>query len=220
MQTVQVLRSILGDDPVLQQLWLNGRLFSFEVDSGAKDNFYSKQGNARKTYTTACPTREAEMTFNVYTLPYLNLLGRTAIRKLDIDACALLREPGGPACSDEEHAILEDDTPHHTLCKACQQLCTEFPDLFKSELGCLKNFELEVAFKDNVKPVFCNPRRVPFAILEDLNHAYDAGIKKGVWVPAQFNEYGTPVVSIVKTRMSGQQGTKLRVCGDYSVTVI
>ncbi|KAK8383368.1 hypothetical protein O3P69_019027 [Scylla paramamosain] len=43
MQTLQVVRSILGDDPVLQQLQLNGRLFSFKVDSGAKDNFCSKQ---------------------------------------------------------------------------------------------------------------------------------------------------------------------------------
>ncbi|KAK8393133.1 hypothetical protein O3P69_013280 [Scylla paramamosain] len=125
------------------------------------------------------------MTFNVSTLPHLNLLGQTAIRKLDIDICALLQETGASACIDE---------------------------ISKSELGCLKNFELEVAYKDNVKPV-------PFAILEDLNHAYDAGIKTGVWVPAQFNKYGTPVVPIMKKRMSGQQGTKLRMCGNNSVTV-
>lgn len=247
-QTVQVVRSIFGDDPVLQQLRLDGKSFSFEVDSGAKDNFCSTRvwtilgkptlQPAKVRYvsaTGACipvrgtfnaktslansTSREAEMTFNVSTLPHLNLLGRTAIRKLDIDVCALLREPGVHTCSDEVHAIVEDNTPHHTLRKACQQLCTEFPDLFKTELGCLKNFELEVAFKADAKPVFCKPRRVPFAILEDLNHAYDAGIKKGVWVPAQFNEYGTPVVPIVKTRVPGQQGIKLRVCGDYSVTV-
>ncbi|XP_063888606.1 uncharacterized protein K02A2.6-like [Scylla paramamosain] len=91
-------------------------------------------------------------------------------------------------------------------------LCTEFPDLFKSELGCFKNFELEVAFKDNVKPVFCKPRRVPFVILEDLNHPYDTGIKKGVWVPAQFNKYGTPVVPIMKThvRTGGDQVTRVQ----------
>eukprot|EP00731_Ephydatia_muelleri_P008998 Em0004g1336a len=36
----------------------------------------------------------------------------------------------------------------------------------------------------------------------DLNQAYDAGIAKGVWKPIQFNGY-----------------EKIRVCGDYSVTV-
>lgn len=39
--TIESVRSILGDDPVIQQLWLDEKLFSFEVDSGAKDNFYS-----------------------------------------------------------------------------------------------------------------------------------------------------------------------------------
>lgn len=63
---------------------------------------------------------------------------------------------------------------------------------------------MEVAFKMDVKPV-------PFAAQEDLNHAYNASIKKGVWVPVQFNEYGMPVVLIVKTRLPGNQGTKLQV---------
>ena len=60
---------------------------------------------------------------------------------------------------------------------------------------------------------------VPFAIREDLTQSYDAGIKRGVWEPTSFNSYGTPVVPIRKTPLPGQQKGKLRVCGDYSVTV-
>ena len=41
--------------------------------------------------------------------------------------------------------------------------------LFKPELGCLKDVELEVQFKSDFKPVFYKPRTVPFALLEDLN---------------------------------------------------
>ena len=91
--------------------------------------------------------------------------------------------------------------------------------MFKAELGCLKDFELDVKFKADAKPVFCKARVVPFAIQEDLSIAYDAGIARGVWQSVQFNDYGTPVVPIRKVALPGQTTAKLRVCGDYSVTV-
>ena len=46
------------------------------------------------------------------------------------------------------------------------------------------------------------PRPVLFAVQEELNDAYDAGIKKGVWEEIQFSLYGTPVVPIRK-KISG-----------------
>ena len=54
---------------------------------------------------------------------------------------------------------------------------------------------------------------------EDLNAAIDAGIKRGVWEPTNFCAYGTPVVPIRKAILPGQSKAKIRVCGDYSVTV-
>ena len=83
----------------------------------------------------------------------------------------------------------------------------------------MKDVELEVRFKLDFKPVFCKPHTVPFALLEDLNQAYDKGIKKGMWVPTPFNKYGAPVLPICKALQPGDERTKLRVCGDYSVTV-
>ena len=80
--------------------------------------------------------------------------------------------------------------------KTCQQCCQEFPDLFKPELGCLKDFKLEVKFKSKTRPIFCKPRLVPFAFLEDLNDAYEDRIKKGVWKSTDFNAYGNPVVPV------------------------
>ncbi|XP_045124381.1 uncharacterized protein K02A2.6-like [Portunus trituberculatus] len=87
------------------------------------------------------------------------------------------------------------------------------------KLGCLKDFNLEVQFKPDVKPIFCKPRSVPFAIQDDLAKAYDAGIARGVWEPAQFNAYRTPIVPIRKAMLPGQVKLKICVCGDYSVMV-
>ena len=67
--------------------------------------------------------------------------------------------------------------------------------------------------------MFCKPRVVLCALLEDLNQAYDAGIAQGVWKPVQFNSYGTPVVPIRKSCTPNQAKAKIRVCGDYSVSV-
>ena len=77
---------------------------------------------------------------------------------------------------------------------------------------------MEVQFKPDVTPVFCKPRTVPFALQEDLNNSIDAGIQSGVWQRTQFNSYGTPVVPIRKAAQPGKP-SKIRVCGDYSVTV-
>ena len=49
--------------------------------------------------------------------------------------------------------------------------------------------------------------------MEDLNHALDAGIQKGVWTPTTFNAYGTPVVPVRKALLPGAQKAKLHICG-------
>lgn len=138
--------------------------------------------------------------------------------QVNISALKGLPSVSRPVGASTIRPIVNHLEPDITLQKACEQLCQEFPDLFKPELGCLKGFELEVKFKPDVKPIFCKPRVVPFAIQEDLCQAYNAGIAKGVWLPTQFNDYGTPVVPIQKASLPGQLA-KLHVCGDYSVTV-
>ena len=41
-----------------------------------------------------------------------------------------------------------------TLQSACEQMCQDFSDVFKQELGCFKNFELNIRFKNDTKPIF------------------------------------------------------------------
>ena len=99
---------------------------------------------------------------------------------------------------------------HNNLCGLISQA-----DLWKQELGLLKHYQLEV----NVTPRFCKPRTVSFAVQEDLNQVYDAGIAKGIWEPTIFNEYGTPVVPVREQSLPNQPTASVRVCGDYSVFI-
>ncbi|XP_014671627.1 PREDICTED: uncharacterized protein K02A2.6-like [Priapulus caudatus] len=163
-------------------------------------------------------TKEARnIEFTVTKFPALNLLGRSAIHEMGIDINVFFHRHS--STDGTVHTISNNLHPDRSLQTACQQVCDEHPEVFKRELGCLKDFELEVKFKRDSRPIFCRPRPVPYAIQEDLTQAYDAGIRRGVWKPAQFNDSGTPVVLIRKVGPPGEQKPKLRVCGDYSVMV-
>ena len=159
------------------------------------------------------PTK-ATINFNVWE-DFDDLLRRKAIRTLKLDINDLFDTP----LFSSINAATEDMSPDLKLENSCKKVCAEFPDLLKEELGCLKDFELDVKFKSEAKPVFCKLGPVPYATLEDLNMAYEAGIKKGVWEPTAFCEYGTPIVPIKKALLLGQKKAKIWVSRDYSVTV-
>ena len=65
------------------------------------------------------------------------------------------------------HAVFDDLKPDGKLQKECAKLCEEFPDVFEPDLAKLEDFELEVKFKAEAKPMFCKPRTVPFALQKD-----------------------------------------------------
>ena len=142
----------------------------------------------------------------------LNLIGLDTVLKSGIQLDSLLRKSTSNA---PVHLI----STHKSLQAACEQLTQEFPDLWKDELGCLKNFQLEIKFKPDVTPVFDKARTVPFAIQDELSRAYDEGTDRGLWKQVQFNDYGTPVVPVRKPPSRSHPNGSIRVCVDYSVTV-
>eukprot|EP00731_Ephydatia_muelleri_P001282 Em0001g1282a len=237
--TKQRLGSVkrINSVPQLQQeIQIRGQQFTFEVDTGAGDNFcsmevWTKLGKPPLTLTTnryevanaqplvtlgtfeaavsllekGSATRTENIFFTVSKVSRLNLLGWDAIVQLGINLPALL------GISSVLPTTKESDRSN-AVSPILQDLKSD------PELGCLKDLQLEIQFKPDSKPLFCKPRVVPFALQEDLTQAYDVGIAKGVWRPAQFNSYGTPVVPIRKKAAEGSNAP-LRVCGDYSVTV-
>ena len=109
--------------------------------------------------------KQSSIPYIVTKVPDLNLLGRNAIRALGIsvDNTLGLRsiESQAKRKGVEARHPATTEEPYVSLQRDCQKLCDEFPDLFKPELGCLKDFELEVKFKADVVPVFHKARPVP-----------------------------------------------------------
>ena len=231
---VAFIRTIHGPDSLKQELRFRTSTETFEVDSGAGDNFcdlnvwkrlgYPTLAPARKIYHSATGNRisikgiftvqastskEASwrpITINVTNIDGLNLIGRTSIEEFNIDVNKLLRNVN--SISSMSISLLT---------KECKKLCSEFQEIVEPGLGCLKNFELDIKFKEDATPIFRKPRTVPFALLEDVKEALEAGVRRGIWKTVDFNDWGTPVVPIRKRTPNSK--TSLRICGDYSVTV-
>ncbi|XP_062521210.1 uncharacterized protein K02A2.6-like [Corticium candelabrum] len=241
--SVNTVRS--QDIPQLQiQISQNGKQHSYLVDTGARMNFISLARWKAIGKPPIQPTTEEYRSASGHNIPILgttcvesslltgedkevlkkqleftvtklnlNLIGLQTLLDCDISILDSL------ICETAQNTSVCTVSDHTSLQKACQQLTQEFPDLWKNELGCLKDFQLEVKFKSDAKPVFCKPRTVPFALLDDLSLAYNKGIDRGLWKRVQFNDYGTPVVPVRKSPSASHPQGSIRVCGDYSVTV-
>ena len=201
--------------PIYQTIRLNDRRIKFEIDSGASDTFCCEatwqtlgkpilqpvsvqhqvaEGSPLPVVgqfqsTASIDGKSPDVTFPVIVtkVPNLNLLGRLAMMKLKLtNLTDHFRE--NLSCAESTATIEHVTTtgPENSLDAACIQLCGEFPTLFESTLGCLKDFLLDIWFKPEAKPIFKKPRPVPFSILQDLNEAYEAGIKRGVWELTDF----------------------------------
>ncbi|KII61548.1 Retrovirus-related Pol polyprotein from transposon 17.6 [Thelohanellus kitauei] len=97
----------------------------------------------------------------------------------------------------------------------CDKICELFPNVWKNELGTVKDVVIEIKFKKELQPVFCKPRRIPFSLQKDVDSAIDDGISRGVWKTTDFSDFGTPIVVVHKKGIN----SGIRVCGDYRVTV-
>ena len=244
IETISTVTKINKVPQLRMDLLLRNRKVNLEIDTGAGANFISTEvwhelgkPSLHKTKDKFQSASKHQMPiqrcfncdvnregsppesvgFVVTEVPHLNILGRSAIQQLGISVDELLQNSTIHKMESSQKPTKRTDAT--VLQTSCKQLCSEFKTLFSPGLGLLKDFELDVKFKEDSSPVFCKPRPVPIALQEDLEAAYDAGIAKGVWKPATFSSYGTPVVPIRKKDQKGQATGKLRVCGDYSVTV-
>ena len=92
-------------------------------------------------------------------------------------------------------------------------LVSEYADLFKDTTGKMKNSFAKLEVRDNVKPVFCKSRTVPFAMKKKIQEELDKLENDGIIRKVQTSDWADPLVPVIKPT------GKLRLCGDYTVTV-
>ena len=87
-------------------------------------------------------------------------------------------------------------------------------EVFQAELVTLRGYEAKIHVDPGAKPRFCKARTVPYALREKVEQELDRLTKEGIIEPIQFADWAAPIVPVMK-----KDGTSLRICGDFKVTV-
>lgn len=91
-----------------------------------------------------------------------------------------------------------------------QQILNQFPKLFQDGIGHCKDMQVKLRLKENVSPVFCRARVVPFALREPLKCELQRLKALGIIKPVRYSEYAAPIVVVRKPN------NKIRICADFS----
>ena len=92
-------------------------------------------------------------------------------------------------------------------------LLKKYEEVFSGSRGAMKHFSAKLNVNEDIHPIFLKPRSVPFAIRE----AIEAELKwlegEGIIEKVPHSKWAAPIVPVPKG------DGKIRICGDYKVTV-
>ena len=142
----------------------------------------------------------------------------TALCQEQANVDSLIHAPrdGMAKTSQQMKAITSQQEEAEALQKACCERYEEFSDLFKPELGCLKDYEMYK--KPGTKLIYCEPQTILLALLDNLNQAYEAAIEKGYWYLPNSTNIGHLWYQSTKHLHQDKRRPSF-VSGDYLVTV-
>ena len=207
--------------PITLEMSVDNKTLNMELDTGAAVSIISetthkklfgdvplqKSPIALKTYTGEPMAVRGQMMVQVRygsqerTLPLTvvagngpTLLGRDWLSKVRLD----WRTIGLTALEHGQHKL--------------QDILQQYDEVFRDEMGILKDFKATLKLRANVTPVFCQPCPVPYAIKKSLGCELDRLEKAGILERVTSSDWAAPVVPVPKG------GGRIRVCGDYKVT--
>ena len=89
----------------------------------------------------------------------------------------------------------------------------EHREVFKDELGTMREVKAKLHVKPGSTPKFDKPRSVPHALKGAIEKELDRLVGMGALEKVRYSEWAAPVVAVVKPDNS------IRLCGDYKVTI-
>ena len=101
----------------------------------------------------------------------------------------------------------------HLQVHSLNNLLQKHSDVFKDELGTLKDFEAKIYIEPGANPRFCKARPVPYAYRSKVEAELDRLIEQNIIEPIPFSDWAAPIVPVLKA------DNTIRICGDYKVTV-
>lgn len=122
--------------------------------------------------------QKAELTLHVVKGNFPSLLDRSWLEEIKLDWPAV-------------HRLCKEDTGLTTV-------LNRYPDMFKEELGNMKDIIVKLNIKPDSHPKFLKARPVPYAIRPKIEAELESLVKSRVLEPVSRSEWATPIVLVIK----------------------
>ena len=150
----------------------------------------------------------------IYVLPNGGppLLGREWIRRLQLDWHSI----HAINCDKVDTADNAGTTPERLA-----DILAKAADVFQEGLGTLKGMKALITIDRHATPKFCKARPVPYAIRPAVEEELRNLEKTGVLSRVNHSDWATPIVPVLKKPAQNKPGEpqKIRICGDFKVTI-
>ena len=103
---------------------------------------------------------------------------------------------------------------HKVNADQLQAVLTQYSNVFKPELGTMRNFKAKRFVDPSVLPRFCKARLVQYAMKPLVEAELDKLVDQGILTPVQHADWAAPIVPIMKADRK-----IVRICGDFKQTV-
>ena len=205
--------------PLVIEFTVNGQPLQMELDTGASISLISEQ--QYKQLQDASPLEKSSVILRTYTGENLSILGNirvVATYNNQTNKLPLLVVKGdGPNLMGRDwlarfivdwHSIHQLQSPNKL-----NNLLTKFENIFKDELGTVKEVKAHIQLNQNSEPKFHKARTVPVALQQKVEEELDRLEKTKIIEPVRHSQWAAPVVPVIKSDGS------IRLCGDYCTTV-
>lgn len=212
------IREKTRNEPIMVTVDVNDAPVTMEVDSGAAVSIIDEP-TYEKFFKTV-QLRDTPIRLNSYT-GKINILGQCDVvvkyKGQTAHVPLIVVKGQGPALLGRNWLrYIRLDWPNLLSVREAvnvKDITHEFPELFTEEMGKFTGPPVRLSVNENVKPVFCKARPVPYSLKGKIEEAIDKNIRDGIWKPIQYSEWAAPIVPVQKPDGS------VRLCGDYKVTV-
>ena len=212
-----------SNHPITVEIEVNNRKLLMEVDTGAAVSIISEE--TQKKLFPGATLEKSSIGLRTYTLEPMTILGQISVQvkygeqghSLPLTVVA----GKGPSLLGRNW-MYQIQLDWKTIGLATlnnseiqvQVLKKRYQEVFKDELGTMKDYQVSLKFKTNdVTPIFLKPWPVPFAIKEAVGKELDRLEADGILEKVTHSNWAAPIVAVPKGE--GQ----MRLCGDYKVTV-
>ncbi|XP_055614238.1 uncharacterized protein K02A2.6-like [Uranotaenia lowii] len=227
---IKAVRGLAGK--FLLDLSINNKKLTFEIDTGSPVSLISSQD--KHSHFKHCVLHPTDMRLVSYCDTNVRLLGKIFVKinsdgdeltlplhVADSNRHPLLGRDWLVELNLDFNRVFKPGVHSISFCtgfepstvSALKTLLERYSRVFNEHVGKISGVQASLNLRAEAKPVFVKSRPVAFAVREAVDTEIDKLVNEGIWERVDHSEWATPVVPVRKA------GGKVRLCGDYKITL-